>query len=171
MGNEGRRASLKIESNRGFGHSQVKTGTTSSGLALGPFGSKSAFGTNTGPFGTTSGPTSLPNDAVQRRNSKIFKFELGSCSSGSSCSSSAGGSGPNSLLAFGMEPRRYNLGTTGFPETDQLLDGRSGGSSRTSSCSGSQTRLNWGSMVENIFKEEIGKMAESFHRGTCFGTN
>ena len=164
MGNEGRRASLKIENNRGFGNSQVEPGTNISGLAFGPFGSKSAFGKSTG-------PTSLPNDAAQGRGSKIFKFELGSCSSGSSCSSSAGGSGPNSMLAFGMEPRRYNWGSIGFPNPDQLLEGRSGGSSRTSSCRGSQSRLNLGSMVENIFKEEIGKMAESFHRGTYFGTN
>jgi hypothetical protein len=171
IGNEGRRASLKLENNRGFGNSQVEQGTNNKGLLFGPFGSKSESGTNNGPFGKSSGPTSLPNEGVQGRSSKIFKFELGSCSSGSSCSSSAGGSGPNSMLAFGMEPIRYNWSSIGLPKTDQLPVGRSGGSSRTSSCSGSQSRLNLGSMVENIFKEEIGKMAESFHRETCFGTN
>ena len=171
IGNEGRRASLKLENNRGFGNSQVEQGTNNKGLLFGPFGSKSESGTNNGPFGKSSGPTSLPNEGVQGRGSKIFKFELGSCSSGSSCSSSAGGSGPNSMLTFGMEPRRYNLGTIGLPNPDQLLEGRSGGSSRASSNSGSQSPLNWSHMVENILREEIGKMTECLSKGASNGMN
>ena len=65
IGNEGRRASLKLENNRGFANSQLEPGTNNKGLAFGPFGSKSEFGTNTGPFGKSSGPSSLPNEGAQ----------------------------------------------------------------------------------------------------------
>ena len=80
-------------------NSQIELGMKSKRLAAGPFGSA---------IRTSSGPTSLPIDGLQKRNSKIFKFELESSSSGSSCFSGYKGSEPNLILAFGMEPRRYN---------------------------------------------------------------
>ena len=100
----------------------------------------------------------------------IFKFEIESSSSSSSCVSGYKGSEPNLILAFGMEPRRYNWGPIGFPKTDPEKK-RSGGSSRASSNSGSQSPLNWSHMVEKIFREEIGKMTECFPKGACHGMN
>ena len=76
----------------------------------------------------------------------------------------------SSLIYFGMEPRKYNCGPICFPKTDPEKN-RSGGSSRASSNSGSQSPLNWSSMVENIFREEIGKMTECFPKETCHGMN
>ena len=72
MVNEHRRASLKIESKRGFGNDQGEPSTNDSTLALGAFVSKSTFGTNNGPLGKSSVPVSLPKEGVQRRTSKIF---------------------------------------------------------------------------------------------------
>ena len=136
-------------------------------LAFGPFGSKISFG-------SSSGPTSLPAFGLKKMNSKIYQFELGSASSGSSASSSTKGSGSNSLLTFGMEPKKYNWGSNPFANTDQsLMEVSSGGSSRNSSSHGSNSRLDWGGMVETVFKEEIGKMAEGLQmqRGTCCRVN
>ena len=87
---------------------------------------------------------------------------------GSSCSF---GSEPNSFLVFGMEPKKYNWSSMGFGKTDQLRENTSGGSSRSSSNCGSKTKLDWGTMVDNIFKEEICKMAaEGSLSGASFGS-
>ena len=73
-----------------------------------------------------------------------------------------------------MEPKKYNWGSNPFANTDQsLMEVSSGGSSRNSSSHGSNSRLDWGGMVESVFKEEIGKMAEGLQmqRGTCCRVN
>ena len=149
------------EGSRRFGNYHVDNGSSAESipgchLTFGPFGSKFVSGSG-------SGSTSLPPDGLKKINSRIYTFELGRSSSGSGYCSSG------SLLTFGMEPKTYNLGTNGFAETDiSLMKTRSQGSARSSSCFGSKRRLDWGSMVDTIFKEEIEKMAESFQRGNCF---
>ena len=125
-------------------------------FALGPFGSRSMFGQN-------SGPSSLPNETSNKRNSRMSNFELGNYSSDSSCSLSPLGSGPSSLIGFSMEPKKYNWAWKG----DQRMDVASGGSSRSSSGFGSRSHINLGNMVENVFMEEIGKMSETLQRGSC----
>ena len=113
-----------------------------SGLKSGPFGS-----------GAFSGPSSMPN--MQKENSKLFSFEIGSSSSGSS----AAGSGPSSLLSFGMVSKKYNYSLTpGSKPDENKMDISSGGSSRNSSTTGSWSRLDWSGVVEGVFKEEIGRM-------------
>ena len=138
-------SSFNKESQNSIGHSN---------LAVGPFGSKTIFASN-------AGPTSLPNDAFQRKNSRIFRFELGNYSSDSSCSSTAPTSGPNSIIGFGMEPKKYNW------KNDQSLEWGSGHSSEKSSGFGSRANINLGSMVDKVFMDEIGKMADTFQRGSC----
>ena len=110
-------------------------------------------------FGQSFGPKSLPTDGSKKINSSIYHFELGNCSSGSSCSSSASASGPSSGIGFGMEPKRYNWGLNCISKTESSMMVASGGSSRSSSYYGSTTSINLGEMVENVFKEEIGKMS------------
>ena len=134
----------ELDRQNGFEHRQVGQGGNN--LTFGPFGSKNNL----------IQPTSLPSEGSQRKNSKIFCFELGNHSSDSSSSSSTPASGPNSLIGFGMEPKKYNWMGKG----DQSMDWASGGSSRTSSGFGSRTQINLGNMVDNVFMEEIGKMAE-----------
>ena len=149
------------EGSRRFGNYHVDNGASAESipgcrLTFGPFGSKFVSGTG-------SGSTSLPPYGLKKRNSRIYTFELGRSSSGSSYCSSG------SNLTFGMEPKKYSLGTNGFAETDiSLMKARSRGSDRSSSCFGYKRRLDWGSMVDKIFKEEIEKMTESFQRGNCF---
>ena len=125
---------------------------TSGSLTFGPFGSKSVFG-------QSFGPKSLPTVGSKNINSRIYHFELGNCSSGSSCSSSASSSGPSSAIGFGMEPKRYNWGLNCISKTESSMQVASGGSSRSSGYYGSKTSINLGEMVENVFKEEIGKMS------------
>ena len=60
--------------------------------------------------------------------------------------------------------------------TEYLMDtsqsSHSGGSSRTSSGNGSTCSLfDWGGVVENVFKEEIGKMVRELQWGTGAGGN
>ena len=162
-GNDGLQTTSEIKDQREFGNPKKEEGPNFNwgNLALGPFGSKSLFG-------TSSGPASLPTVGSKRRNSRIYHFELGTCSSGSSCSSSAPASGPSSVIGFGMEPKRYNWGLNSLSKTEQAMEVTSGGSSRSSGCYGSRTSINLGEMVENIFKEEIGKMAENLQRRSCF---
>ena len=165
FGNDGTKPSLRL---RPFGSSQVTTtqGNSAGGcLALGPFGTSA-------PFGSSSGTTSLPTFAFGKEKSKLYHFEIGSASSGSSCSSSTTGSGSNSLLTFGMEPKNYRWDSNTFLKSDEAkMEVSSGGSSRNSSNHGSNNRLDWGGMVESVFKEEIGNMAEGLQRGTGFGRN
>ena len=149
---------------RRFGNYHVDNGASAESipgchLTLGPFGSKFVSGTG-------SGSTSLPPYGLKKRNSRIYTFELGRSSSGSSYCSSA------SLLTFGMEPKTYDLGSNGFAETDiSLMKTRSQGSDRSYSCFGSKRRLDWGSMVDTIFKEDIEKITESFQRENCFSSS
>ena len=132
-----------------------ETNTTASSLTAGPFGSSSG----SAPF---SGPSSMP--AMQKEKSKMFSFELGSTSSDSSQSCSTGGSGSTSMLAFGMVANKYKHGSTFGSEEKKMEWASSGGSSRNSSNKGSWSQLEWGARVENVFKEEIGKMTESRQR-------
>jgi hypothetical protein len=125
-----------------------------------------------GSFGSTletmSGSKSLPNNGLKKDNSRIHDFDLGSSSSGSSCSL---GSRPNLFLVFGMEPKQCNWSSMGFGKTNQLRDHTSCGSSRSSSNCGSRTKLEWGKMVDIIFIEEICKMAaEGSFSATSFGS-
>ena len=126
---------------------QKNNGSSTQGcLAFEPFGSKPSDGSGTGAFGW------------QENNSNIYNFELGSTSSSSSLSCSAKGSEPNSMLTFGTVPKKFNCKLNPF--SNEYKMGASGGSSRNSSGNGSTSRLDWSEMVESVFKEEIGKMAE-----------
>ena len=130
----------------GWGNNEVSCVTTNlpgtSSLKSGPFGS-AAF----------SGPSSMPT--MQKEKSKLFSFEIGSSSSGSS----AAGSGPSSLLAFGMVAKKYNyIPTPGSRSDENKMDIASGCSSKNSSTTGSWSRLEWSGVVEGVFREEIGKM-------------
>ena len=132
-------------------------------LANGPFGSSMSSG-------SSSGPSSLPAFSFQKEKSKLYSFEVGSASSGSSCCSSTAGSGSSSLLTFGMEAKTYrNYSNCSSRPEESKMETSSGGSSRNSSNKGSNNQLDWSGMVESVFKEEIGKMSEKFHRGTGFG--
>ena len=142
-------ASFNIDSHKGF----EKTFQGANNLAFGPFGSK-----------TNSGPTSLPSNGFNSGNSKIFSFELGNCSSDSSCTSSAPTSGPNSIIGFGMEPKKFSWAG----KYDQSSDWGSGEASRPSSGFGSRNHMNLGNMVDNVFMEEIGKMADTLQKESCF---
>ena len=166
FGNEGRRASFKTDSLASFGRSQAAEQKTSGSfmdgcLGFGPFGSKSSYGTN-------SGATSLPTFVWKEQNSNIYRFELGSTSSSSSLSCSTKESEPTSMLTFGMEPKKFNCHSNPFSDAYLVNTScHSGGSSRNSSGSGSTSQLDWGGVVENVFKEEIGMMAS---RGFSLGT-
>eukprot|EP00092_Neocalanus_flemingeri_P076896 GFUD01095428.1.p1 GENE.GFUD01095428.1~~GFUD01095428.1.p1 ORF type:complete len:203 (-),score=49.49 GFUD01095428.1:114-701(-) len=166
-GNEGRRGSFKADGCWMGGNRQEDQKTSGSStaecLASGPFGSKTDFG-------SSSQTSSLPAFGLQNKNSKMYCFELGSASSGSSISSSTRGSGPNSLLTFGMEPKKYSWDTTSSQTNGpSQIKSSSGGSSRNSSCQGSNSRLDWSGMVESVYREEIGRMADSYQRGTSSG--
>ena len=127
-------------------------------MTVGAFGSKADFGS-----------TSLPNFTLSRENSKLFRFEVGSTSSGSSCSSSTTGSGSSSLLTFGIEPKNYRWDSSPCKKNKETkMDISSGESSRNSNAKGSNSRLDWDGMVESVYREEIGKMADTFQRGGCF---
>ena len=151
FGPEGPRSSFKMDGRQEFVNKQMEQNDASQcrQLTFGAFGSK---------FGTTSGPVSLPTDGWNNINSKFYTFEIGSSSSGSSSLSSTPGSGPNSFLSFGMEPKNYDWAIKSFAE----FDSASRGSSQSSKNNGTKRHFDWGGMVENVFKEEIGKMAESF---------
>ena len=153
------RGSFKKEEKTDLGHGHNKSERENKKVAnftLGSFGSRSMFGQH-------SGPSSLPNETSNKRNSRMYNFELGNYSSDSSSSASPLGSGPNSLIGFGMEPKKFNRAWKG----DQRMDVASGGSSRSSSGFGSRSHINLGNMVENVFMEEIGKMSETLQRGSC----
>ena len=111
-------------------------------LAFGAFGSRIDLGKG-------SGATSLPTFGSTEKCSSFFSFELGNSSSGSSAPFSRPSSGPNSLLSFYMEPKRYDLGPHGFARTDPPVVKNSSKEARNS--------IDWGLAVENVFKEEIGK--------------
>eukprot|EP00092_Neocalanus_flemingeri_P102020 GFUD01130467.1.p1 GENE.GFUD01130467.1~~GFUD01130467.1.p1 ORF type:complete len:182 (-),score=41.10 GFUD01130467.1:126-644(-) len=147
---KGRKEKIKTDSWGSFGHSggDKKMSNLSSGgcFSVGPFGSN---------FESDSGQKSLPAFGSNKISS-IYRFELESSSSGTlEC-------GPNPVLTFGMEP-------TKFTWSSKSLETTSGGSSRTSSSQGSNNQLDWTGTVENVFKEEIKKMAEGSQWLTGFG--
>ena len=172
FGKEGKRGSFQTDSIANFGRTQSEqktSGPSKEGcLGFGPFGSRTFHGSN-------SGATSLPTFGLKKANSNIYNFELGSTSPTAGYSWSTKESGPSSMLTFGMEPKQFSCHSNPFC-TEYLMDtsqsSHSGGSSRTSSGNGSTCSLfDWGGVVENVFKEEIGKMAQEFHWGTGFGGN
>ena len=109
-------------------------------LSLGPFGSKTTFCSN-------SGSVSLPIGG------------LSSLSSNSMTTSRKTSSGPNAMIHYGFEPKRFKW-TVDDTDTTTVLK------QKTLSLHGSKKQINIGEMVENIFKEEIGKMAESYKNGS-----
>ena len=135
-------AAFNLDNQKGF----EKAFQGPNNLAFGAFGSKA-----------NSGPTSLPSNGFNSSNSKMFSFELGNCSSDSSCGSSAPTSGPNSIIGFGMEPKKFSW----VGKYDQSR------SSRPSSGFGSRNNINLGHMVDNVFMEEIGKMADTLTKDSC----
>ena len=163
--NDGRRASFSQNGFRDFGNFLVdprkSRSPAGSGLSSGPFGSKMNYGSN-------SGPTSMPEFGYHTKNPKIYQFELGSSSSGSSGTSSRPGSGPNSLLTFGMEPKKHDWFSKPVTNKHSKTEVPSGGSSRYSSNQGSNNRLDWGGVVEGVFKEEVRKMSELFQRRSYY---
>ena len=86
--------------------------------------------------GANAGSPSIPWGSSQVQNDKMYQFEIESNSSGSSVS----GSGHNSMLSFGIEPKKYNWDS----KADESM-ANSGG------------RIDWGGMVNSVFKEETGK--------------
>jgi hypothetical protein len=98
--------------------------------------------------GESNGPTSLPNLYNQSQNSNVYSFKTSSSSSQSSNS----------------ESTHFNWG--GSESRNQSSSGSSSNSSSPmGSSSGLDKRLDWGSMVDNVLKEEIGKMAEGLRNG------
>ena len=81
-------------------------------------------------------------------------------------------SGPQSLPAFNTFYNKTNSSSFGAEGKNLNWGGSqssSSGSSNTSSPLGSSSdldrRVNWASMVDNVFREEIGKMAQGFKNG------
>ena len=72
------------------------------------------------------------------------------------------GSGPNSVLSLGMEPRKYQWGFNA--KNVPSLMNISSGSSGNSSSRGSNESMEWTGLVERVFREEIGKMAEGMKK-------
>ena len=94
-----------------------------------------------GPFGSqcnNSGPRSL-NSLEYQKDDRMYKFEIGSSSSGSSTSSSQPGSRRGSMIGFGMESKKFEWTV---------------GSERKS-------KVDWDRAVDSVFKEEIGKMIKT----------
>ena len=124
--NHGQQGTFKVEDQRNSQEGQQRNLNDGS-LTDGPFGS-------TFVSGQSFGARTLPTVGSNKKHSQIYNFELESCSSGSSCSSSAPSSGPSSIIGFGMEPKRYNWGLNGMSMTEKLMGVASGGSSRSSGC-------------------------------------
>ena len=61
------------------------------------------------------------------------------------------------MIHYGFEPKRFKWTVD---DTDTTTK------EKTLSIHGSKKQINIGEMVENIFKEEIGKMAESYKNGS-----
>ena len=118
-----------------------------SSLAKGPFGSTSNFGKNPG-----------REEETKKHLNTFFSFELCDSSSSGSSSSSTPTSTPSTtrrtpsspIIGFGREPKRYKWTANGV-----LL-------------SASSKHINLGEMVENVFREEIGKMAESLQERATY---
>eukprot|EP00092_Neocalanus_flemingeri_P069184 GFUD01084722.1.p1 GENE.GFUD01084722.1~~GFUD01084722.1.p1 ORF type:complete len:192 (+),score=45.10 GFUD01084722.1:23-598(+) len=144
--------------------------------SVGPFGSR--------PYWSDSdGPTSLPSFG---QNSNIYSFEVGSSSSsyGNSVSSLTRS---NSVLSFASKSKNFycgkyssssssdcwsrktssqNTGSGSRTHSPSCLNTPRGGSSSSLGSSCQEKRiLDWSRLVENVFKEEIGKLAKHIHGG------
>jgi hypothetical protein len=97
---------------------------------------------NKNSMGPNAGSPSNPWGSSQEKNDKMYQFELESNSSGSSVS----GSGHNSTLSFGMESKKFNWGSKADESTVNSTNGVSSG-----------RRIDWGGLVNSVFKEETGK--------------
>ena len=75
-------------------------------------------------------------------------------------------SGPQSLPAFNTFQNKTNSLSNKISSTSSNIKSSSGSLSKTSSPLGSNSeldkRLDWGRMVDNVFREEIRKMAEGY---------
>merc|ERR1719483_175751 len=136
-------------------------------------------------WGDNSGPPSLPA-LNQKPNSNIYYFEVVSASS-SSGSSVLSLTRSNSALSFSSKSKKFDMGEhsrsrspdywsrnepsrrtgsgTFIPHTGSGLNTPCGGSSNSlsSSISSQEKRcLDWNGLVENVFKEEIGKLGQHF---------
>ena len=87
--------------------------------------------------GANAGSPSTPWGSSQEQNDKMYQFELESNSSGS---------GNNSTLSFGMESKKFNWGSKADESTMNFTNGVSSGG-----------HIDWGGMVNSVFKEETGK--------------
>jgi hypothetical protein len=134
--------------------------------------------------GNSDEPTSLP---MFGENSNIYRFEVGSSSSspGNSVSSLTRS---NSTLSFSTKSKKFDMGVSSndfdcwssknAPRKPKCcpnipsggspsgLNTPSGGSTRSLSSDGSfsetQRCLDWNKLVDNVFKEEIGKVTENW---------
>ena len=116
-------------------------------LSFGPFGSTSKFGNN-------SGSVSLPINGRNKGDGSLFRFELEFSSSRSSSSSNKS-SVQNSPIGFGIELKIFKLTVDDMDTSGQLME-------KTLINYGSKSQMNIGEMVENVFKDEIDKMTESY---------
>jgi hypothetical protein len=81
--------------------------------------------------------------------------------------------GPSLILTFGMEPKDYRCQSNPFSNGYTMETSyRSSGSSRSSSDAGSTSQLDWGGVIEVVFKEEIGNaVRRQYERELAFGTS
>ena len=84
---------------------------------------------------------------------------MSSWASNSMTATSKTSSETNTMIGFRFEPRGTKWRVDYMAETTVIKD-------KTLSHDGSNRQINIGEMVENIFKEEIGKMAESYKNGS-----
>ena len=92
----------------------------------------------------------LGSSSVPRQNAKIYQFEIGS---DSSSPSSGNWSGPSSMLSLGVESKKYRgRSLSMFEMHDKGFS--SGGSSRKSSIEEKSGQIDWGHLVNSVFKEE-----------------
>ena len=118
-----------------------------------PFGSKSKL----------SETSSEPRHSLRRQTKKgAFNFEFPSTPSGSSSSSNSSPERePNSSFVFGLTPKLDSWGSKEFSNRDQVQDTLSGESTKNVRIRRSREHINLGEMVESIFMDEIGKMAQT----------
>eukprot|EP00092_Neocalanus_flemingeri_P004083 GFUD01004395.1.p1 GENE.GFUD01004395.1~~GFUD01004395.1.p1 ORF type:complete len:147 (+),score=40.10 GFUD01004395.1:27-467(+) len=124
--------------------------------SVGPFGSRNNFG-------ESNGPSSLPAFSNQGHKSNIYSFETSSSSSSGSNSGTL--TRTNSNLSLGTESKKFS-----WTGPDKTFGGSSSGSSSNSSNSSGSSRdldkrLDWGKLVDNVFKQEIGKLSEGYRNG------
>ena len=150
-------------------------------IASGEFRSVGSLGCSQG---NSDEPTSLP---MFGKNSNLYHFEVGSSSSspGNSVSSLTRS---NSSLSFSTKSKKFDWGISSndfdcwsrkscprkskfcpnipSSESPSCLNTPNGGSTSSLSSDGffceTQRCLNWNKLVDNVFKEEIGKLTENW---------